>query len=155
MPINGPTSGALLRVFHVFLDVTKLCLRFAENFLDRAFCFQGLIAYEHAGGFLDFALRFLDSTCDLILVHAHDVLLITYTGKRPARRTLLTVKIQCVADFSLCDNVPMAAHWGLGIAGARSFQTLSQADSRSARWVARNLVLTSCKAVRSPSSSAG
>ena len=61
-------SAALLCAFHVLLDVTKFCLSPAKEFLNLAF-------------------RFFDSALNLVFVHAHDILLITYCSERPAHRT--------------------------------------------------------------------
>jgi hypothetical protein len=75
------------RIFYVFLEVTELRLNLAEVLLNIAFCFQRLVAHDFAGSFLYGSFRLFDAALNLIFVDAHDVLLITDTGKRPARST--------------------------------------------------------------------
>ncbi len=84
---DGLKSGALLCVFQVLLEVTKPCLTFAHNFLILAFSFRFLVACELAGDFIGLAFRFFGAALNLICVDAHNLLLTTYAGKRPARRT--------------------------------------------------------------------
>ena len=58
---DGLKSDARRSAFHVLLDVTKLCLSLAENLLNLALCFPGLIAHELSGDFFDLAFRFFDA----------------------------------------------------------------------------------------------
>src|SRR5579864_2214262 len=70
--------SALFRgIFHVLLDVAQLFLNLAEVLLNVAFCFQRLVTYELAGGFLDRSFRLFDAALNLVFVDAHDVLLLT------------------------------------------------------------------------------
>src|ERR1700736_6249112 len=85
-----PKPGALFRgIFHVLLDVAQLFSNLAAVLLNIAFCFQRLVTHELTGGFLDRSFRLFDAALNLVFVDAHDVLLLTQAGKRPARDKIL------------------------------------------------------------------
>src|SRR5450755_2426525 len=71
-------SPFLGRLFHALLDVTELGLSLAEDILRLAFCLQRLVAQQFACDFLDLAFRFFDAASNLVLIRAHDRLLITH-----------------------------------------------------------------------------
>ena len=48
--------------------------------VDEAAGRTAAVTGDVAGDFLDLAFRFFDSAFDLVFVHAHDLLLITYAG---------------------------------------------------------------------------
>src|ERR1017187_6181692 len=85
---GGLKPSALFRdILQILLDITNLRLNFAEVLLNVAFCFQRLVAYELAGSLLDGSFRLVDAALNLVLIDGHYLLLITDTGKRPARDT--------------------------------------------------------------------
>jgi hypothetical protein len=75
-------------MLQVLLDITNLRLNLAEVLLNVAFCFQRPIADDFAGRFLHASFCFFDAAFNLVFVDAHDMLLMTNSGKRPARDTL-------------------------------------------------------------------
>jgi len=80
-----PKSLGFRCVLYIFLDVAELGLGLAQILLHLPFGFHALVADELASDFLDRALGFVDTAFDLVLVDAHDLLLLVYAGKRPAR----------------------------------------------------------------------
>src|SRR5688500_5326386 len=79
---SGQTrSGALHRILDILLGVAEIGLHLAEGLLNLALRLQPFVAHDFACGFLDRALRLLDPAFDLVLVHAHDVLLVR-VGRR-------------------------------------------------------------------------
>ena len=90
-----PKRSALFGgILQVLLDITKLRLNLAEVLLNVASCFQRLVAYELAGSFLDASFCLFDAALNLVFVRAHDMLLMTHAGKRPARPTSKIGKFQ-------------------------------------------------------------
>ena len=79
-------KNQLLSILEILFDVTNLRLNLPKILLNIAFRFQLFIADELSRRFLDRALCLLNTALNLIFVHAHDLLLKTYAGKRPARR---------------------------------------------------------------------
>jgi hypothetical protein len=96
--------SALVRdILQVLLDITNLRLNFAEVLLNVAFGFQRLVAYELAGSLLDGSFRLFDAALNLVFIDCcHYLLLISDTGKRPARATQ-----KLVSSFQNRRDVPV------------------------------------------------
>ena len=67
--VKMPDSSTSPGFFQVILQITEAGLHLADGLLDLALQLQLFVADQLAGGFLDIAFCFVDTSLDLILVY--------------------------------------------------------------------------------------